>query len=183
MSSQTFIPRGGEPWRHHSTQDQPGRKASGVQAREGPEATGLPPPQQDGRVRYGEDRIPAQGTGRQETRTRAPSGYQEEHPDGLHATKGPQGREIKDSLGHDEREAIADGTPEVPKPRLVVQRTRQQCIGSPHINAKQKLPHNKAPYLLALDGRLPSLSSRQSRSSGSICACAATRQQLAHCNP
>ena len=54
------------------------------------------------------------------------------------------------SLGHDEKEAIADGTPEVPKPRLVVQRTQTQCHGSPHIDAKQELPGKQTPQRMSI---------------------------------
>ena len=153
MLGRTFTPRGGESWRHHSAQDQPGRKASGVQAREGPEATGLPPPQPDLRVKYGEGEIPAQGSGRQETRTRAPSGYQEGHPDGLHAMRRPQGRELEAGLDQDEGEAIADGPPEVSKPRLVVQRTQTQHYGGPHIEAKQDLPGERNPQSLSIQDK------------------------------
>ena len=103
MVGQTLPLRGGQPWRHQSAQDQQGRKASGEQASEGPEAAWPTSPQPDPRVKYEEGEPLAQGAGRQENRSgpesrpyvshpglrpireATPAGYWEGHPDKLRA--------------------------------------------------------------------------------------------------
>ena len=77
-------------------------------------------------------------------------GYQEEHPEGFHATRRLQDREIEASVGHDEREAITDEAPEVLRPRLVVQRTQKQRRGSPYIDTKQELLEENPPQKMSI---------------------------------
>ena len=163
MLGQTLAFRCGQLWRHQSSQDQPGRKASGVQTREGLEATWLPSPQPDSRVKHGEGGQPAQGDGRQETwqiynlrppvqtpgsgptREANPSGYRDGYPNWLHGMVIPQGREVKAKRDHDWGEATANGPPEVPKPHQVVKRPPTQRQGSSPLEAKQESPGERTP--------------------------------------
>ena len=155
---------GTQPRRHHSVQDQTGRKASRAYTSEGPEVTWPPSRQPDSQVKFGAGGAPAKGARRQEIRTitgagppvRSPgsrptrkaalSGNKEGHPDRLQAMMLRQGGEPGAKWGHDGGEDIADKLPKWSEPHQGVQRPPTQRHGSDFPSRRRKsFPGQETP--------------------------------------